>query len=167
MPAAAPVPVPAPPAGYHAPEDPMSEWERVIAALEKKPENTALAGVYSHARLLGWSTNSVELGFAKDSFQAGRGTDPDNVARLKAFLGIFTGTPLEVKVKAIQGLPQAAAGGASAAPPVDSGSSVAEVENERKRVERDKREREARQHPSTQAAIDVLGAVIKEIKVDG
>jgi hypothetical protein len=48
-----------------------------------------------------------------------------------------------------------------------SGSSVAELENERRRVERERRESEARQHPATKAAMDTFGAAIKEIKVDG
>ena len=139
-------------ADYRAPEDPMAEWERAIANLD-----VTLASLYAQARLLAWSVRGIELGFTS-GLTAERGADPDNVTKLKAFLAMFAGSPLDVKVKTIQAEKETSA---------SQGVSVAEVENERKRSERDKREREARQHPSTQAAIEVLGAVIKEIKVDG
>jgi len=126
----------------------MDDWERFIGFLEKK--SLTLAGIYTHARLLAWSTTLVELGFPKEF---SLGTDPDKLAVVKGALAEFAGGPLELKVRTIEG--------------DAAGASVAEVEGSRQKAERDKRVEEARAHPATQAVIDTFGAAIKEIKVDG
>ncbi len=175
-----PAPRPRAPAG--APDDPMSEWERAITALEKR--SITLAGVFSHARLLSWDERAIELGFAAE-FQAGLATD--KLPELKKFLAEMTGAPLDVRVKTISGLPAsgAARGASAAAPPAvagvggpisrasdvaertSTGRSVAEVEDQRRRDQKQAREDEARKHPITTAVLDTFGAEIKEIKTDG
>jgi hypothetical protein len=126
-----------------------------------------LAGVYAHARLLGWTDAGLELGFARGSLQAALGADTDKLAKLKAVLAQQTGTAFDVKVKEIANMPPPSMGASAAAGDPPPSASVAELETERRRAERERRENEARQHPLTKAAIDTFGATIKEIKVDG
>jgi hypothetical protein len=146
----------------------MAEWERVVAALEKK--HMTLAGVYAHARLVGWQGRKIELAFAQGTLQGSLGADADNVAKMKAFLTEHFAAPMDLAVKTLANMPAPAPRAASAGSGDEasgSGASLAEVEHERRRAEREKREQEARQHPTTQAALDVFAASIKEIKVDG
>ena len=145
-----------------------------------------LAGVYAHARLLGWGEAGLELGFTKGSLQAALGADADKLTKLRALIAAQTGHAFDVKVKEIANLPAVTphANGAKGAngtngtpahmsstvgdpPPSGGSASVAELEDQRRRAERERRESEARQHPLTKAAIDTFGATIKEIKVDG
>jgi hypothetical protein len=159
----------------------MAEWERLVATME-----ITLAGVYAHARLLGWNDSGIELAFPKGSLQAALGADTDKLAKLKALVASQTGHPFDIKVKEIANMPAvapvapsaSAANGSNGMPahmssavgdPVPSGASasVAERDDQRRRAERERRESEARQHPLTKAAIDTFGATIKEIKVDG
>ena len=126
----------------------MAAWERFIGFLEKK--SLTLAGIYTHAKLLAWAGNRVEIGFPKEF---ALGLDPDKIAVVKAALAELQGGPVELKVTAIEG-----AGG---------GTSVADVEGARQTAEREQRVAEARAHPATQAVMDAFGAAIKEIKVDG
>jgi hypothetical protein len=139
----------------------MSAWEQTNTALERK--SIALAGVYLHAKLLAWDDAAITLGLAADSLQASLASDADNITKLRAFLREHTGAPLDVKVKAISGLPTASAAG----PPAPAARSVAEVDAARTRVDKQAREDEARKHPLTEAVLDTFGAEIKEIKVDG
>ena len=124
-----------------------------MTALEKR--SITLAGIYAHARLLGWDARGIELGFTARSLQGSLGGDADNVASLKKFLKEHTGAALDVKVKALEGAP----------PPQTH--SVAETEGALKRADRERREEEARAHPATAAVIEAFGAKIKEIKIDG
>jgi DNA polymerase-3 subunit gamma/tau len=155
-------PAPTPAATRKAPDNPMGEWETVIGALEQR--NVMLAGVFSHARLLDWTERGLALGFAQGSLQATLAADPDNLKKLKDFLAERYGS-LDVQVKALAHMPEPTSAGARASEP--AAATLAEVENERRKAERDRRESEARQHPATKAAMDTFGAAIKEIKVDG
>jgi hypothetical protein len=151
-------------------------------------DDVNLSGLFVHARLIAWNDQGVELGFARGTFAAERSKDAVNVTKLKAILATLTGQAFDVKVKEIAHMPAPSGappgpGGASAAagsqtnghagahvaapgePPPSA--TVAELEHERRRAERERRESEARQHPLTKAAIDTFGATIKEIKVDG
>jgi hypothetical protein len=159
----------------------VAEWERVVTSMD----DMNLSGLFVHARLIGWSDQAVELGFARGSLHAERAKDSNNITKLKTILATLTGQPFDVKVKEIAHMPPpAAAPGASAAAPPNGSANghanghaasgepspsatVAELEHERRRAERERRESEARQHPLTKAAIDTFGATIKEIKVDG
>jgi hypothetical protein len=146
----------------------MAEWERAVSSME-----VMLGGIYSHARLLDWVDGRVELGFARGSLQGSLGTDTANLAKVSRFMTTLLGAPVEVRAKEIAHMPDprppaaTPAAGAPSAPSAPGGATVAELEAERKRADREKREAEARQHPITKAAIDTFGAVIKEIKIDG
>jgi len=126
----------------------MQAWERFVAFLEKK--SLTLAGIYSHAKLLAWTGNTVEVGFPREF---ALGVDADKIALVKGALAEFTGGAVDLKVRTIDGVP--------------TGASVADVEGARQTAEREQRMAEARGHPATQAVIDTFGAAIKEIKVDG
>ena len=138
----------------------MAAWERAVTAFEKK--SLTLAGIYSHARLGSWDDRAIELWVAGDSLQASLATDPANIASLRSFLAEHTGAALEVRVSKGQGAPASARGERPS-----GGASIAEVEGERRRVLREKREQEARSHPITEAVVQTFGAGIKEVKVDG
>jgi hypothetical protein len=137
----------------------MAEWERAVTALEKR--SMTLAGIYSHARLASWDDRGVDLAMVSESLQASLATDPDNIAKLKAFLAELTGATIEVRVR------KGAAAAAEPAPGDKPQASIAELENERRRALREKRELEARSHPITAAVVETFGAAVKEVKTDG
>ena len=159
--ASAPAPAAPPPRNAQGtPTNAMAAWEDFVATALPKTSLT-LAGVFSHAKLVGWDHKGIELGFPP-SFEMG--SDPQNLIVVKQALATWWGGPLDVKIKTIANAQMTA--------PVreDDGeekSSVADVERQRRADDRARREAEARAHPATQAVIDAFGATIKEIKVDG
>jgi DNA polymerase III subunit gamma/tau len=161
-----PRPAPAPPANGHAappaasfagaPTDILGEWEKILTALADGRKFTLL-GCYEHARVLSWTDTAIEVGFGPDvSHVAEMAAEKDTLAAMKQFLQTRYGRPLGLSLRALT--------------PEESSQrrerSVLEVNHERAREERTKRESEAREHPVTKLVLQTFGASIKEIKTD-
>jgi hypothetical protein len=138
------------------PADPLRAWADVIAALEAARE-LSLAGVYQGAKILGWSERAIEIGFPRGAMLGELAAEPAKLSALRAFLAGHLGAPIDVVVRLL---------GPAELEAVPSAISIVEAEAERRRLERDARQAEARAHPLTRAVLDTFGAEIKEIKTD-
>jgi hypothetical protein len=103
--------------------------------------------------LLRFGGGAVEVGFPPgEQLGFDIASDPDNVKAMKAFLQDRYGSPVEFRVRALS------------AEEAERARSLVEIDRERARDERSRREAEARAHPLTRMVLDTFGATIEEIK---
>jgi len=138
------------------PADILGEWEKILTTLADTRKFTLL-GCYEHARVLAWTADALEVGFGPDvSHVAEMAAEKETLAAMKQFLQTRYGRPLGLTLRSLT--------------PEESAQrrerSVLEVNHERAREERKKRELEAREHPVTKLVLQTFGASIKEIKTD-
>lgn len=117
---------------------------------EKRP---ALASVLGHAALLRFGRDRVEIGYELNSFLAGQAADPTAREILQAALQAHFGAAPELSFETI----------ASKAGAV----TVAGAESIEKRTRLDAAKRAVLEHPLVAAAIEALGAEVREIRVAG
>jgi DNA polymerase-3 subunit gamma/tau len=165
-----PVPAPASDAiatgsGPHAPvlatpsnpAEALAAWRKVIDYLEEQ-RKISLRGYYEFARVVSWTKDEIDLGFAPDpeSKWAGENAiEKQNVDDLRAVLAEL-GQKLKVTVRLLDA---AEAAKSSARSLIESTRAVSSAE-------RSRREAEAREHPITKHVLQTFGAHIKEIKTD-
>jgi len=149
-----PRPVAAAPAGTAIPH---YEWEEVISSLEKQ-RKLALVRLFQEAKLLSCTTDRVVVGFPAGSIDAELAAERDKVDEMTAHMAAHFGRPVALEVKLLSPAELADAG--------TTAQSLVELANEKKREDREAREREAREHPTTRLVLDTFGATIKEIKTD-
>ncbi len=130
-------------------------WAAVLDALQERRKFTAF-GAYEHARVMTWTDNALELGFAPDFELADGARSPEQVEQVRQIVRELARRPVTVQVRILS--PAEAA-----ATPLRSA-----VDEHRARTddERRKREREAREHPMTRLVVETFGGAIKEIKTD-
>jgi len=139
------------------PAEALSAWSKVIDYLEEQ-RKISLRGYYEFARVLRWTATDLELGFAADddSKWAGENAiEQNNINELRAVLADL-GHKVKVSVRMLDA-------SESKDLPVRS---IVESTRESKSAERNKREKEAREHPITKHVLQTFGASIKEIKTD-
>lgn len=146
------IPVPANPA------EALTAWARVIDYLEEQ-RKISLRGYFEFARVLKWTSSEIELGFASDADDARwageNASEPTSINEIKAVLADL-GHKVKVSVRMLD-----------ASETKDTGPrSIVESTRENKFAERNKREKEAREHPMTKHVLQTFGASIKEIKTD-
>ncbi|MGH7858497.1 MAG: hypothetical protein ACREQY_14325, partial [Candidatus Binatia bacterium] len=125
--------------------------EMLRALFEKK---RALAGVYEHGRVLEWTGEILEVGFATQAQMFGE-IAKEKLEEMKSFLKDQTGKPVDVRIKFLDEAESSTVG-----------KSVVEASREKQVEEKKRRESEAREHPVTKLVLDTFGASIKEIKTD-
>jgi hypothetical protein len=158
--AAAPVAAAAPsrPAGRglsvpSTPPEMLHTWESVLEAFDRKPS----LSVFKHARILAWTAEAIDLGFATEFHSLGEmAGEKTKLDEARAMLIDLHGAAPALRVKLLDESESSA--GAS--------RSVVEADRERAQTERKKREAEAREHPLTKHVLATFGAQIKEIKTD-
>jgi hypothetical protein len=159
----APPPPPSAPASSASPSkivvetaaDPAARWNAVLDALEAK-KRFATLGHYQHARVLTWTTDTIELGFAADYAMGEVARETEQVELVRQVVREVVGQPVAVTVRLLSASESAATPGRSS---VEDAKAKAHAERQR-------REREAREHPMTRLVLDTFGAQIKEIKTD-
>lgn len=132
-----------------------ADWSAVLDALEQKRRFGTL-GHYQHARVLSWTPDAVELGFGTEYEMAEMARSPEQVDTVRQTLRDLVGRPVALTVKLLTAAE-------SAATPVRS---TVEATRTKANEERQRREREAREHPMTRLVLETFGAQIKEIKTD-
>ena len=142
----------------HNANDALRAWNDVLAHLEFL-KKFSLSGPFSHARVMKWTADSLELGFPIDVHAMGEmAADTQTLDDLR---GIIRGLgPDQKNIKLTVKLldeRESREGGAR---------SILETTRERGAAERTKREAEAREHPITKHVLQTFGAQIKEIKTD-
>lgn len=130
-------------------------WAAVLDALQERRKFSTF-GAYEHARVMSWTAEGIELGFAPDFTLGDIARSSEQVEQVKQVVRDLAGRPIVLNVRVLS--PAEAA-----ATPLRSlvEESRAKAEDERRR-----REREAREHPMTRHIVETFGGAIKEIKTD-
>ncbi len=155
------VPAPAPTAAGSGPVvafDAMpvaQRWAAVLDGLQERRKFSTF-GAYEHARVMTWTADAVELGFAPDFTLGDLARSPESVDQVRQMLRELAGRPIALQVRVLS--PAEAA-----ATPLRS---VVDENRARTDDERRRREREAREHPMTRLVVETFGGAIKEIKTD-
>ncbi|HET9990011.1 MAG TPA: hypothetical protein VFQ65_15880, partial [Kofleriaceae bacterium] len=139
------------------PAEALVAWAKVIDYLEEQ-RKISLRGYCEFARVVAWTAQQLELGFASDGQSRWAGenmVEKQNVDELKAVLAEL-GQPVKVEVRLLDDAQ-------SHAMPARS---IVESTRASTMAERTKRESEAREHPITKHVLQTFGASIKEIKTD-
>jgi len=139
------------------PAEALQAWAKVIDYLETQ-RKISLRGYCEFARVLAWTPQHLELGFASDGQSRWAGenlVEKQNVDELKSVLADL-GQQVKVEVRLLDDAQ-------SQAMPARS---IVESTQAASRAERTKRESEAREHPITKHVLQTFGASIKEIKTD-
>ncbi len=135
----------------------LTAWGQVIDYLEAQ-RKISLRGYYEFARVLKWTPTELELGFAPDDDSKWAGenaVEQVNVNELRTLLADL-GHKVKLSVRMLD---------ASESTKMPA-RSIVESTRESKSAERNKREKEAREHPITKHVLQTFGASIKEIKTD-
>jgi len=130
-------------------------WNAVLDALEHKRRFGTL-GHYQHARVLSWANDTVEVGFGNDYEMSEMARQADQIETVRQALRELAGRAIAMTVRLLNAAE-------SAATPVRS---TVEETRSKAHEEKQKREREAREHPMTRLVLETFGAQIKEIKTD-
>jgi hypothetical protein len=138
--------------------DAMRAWNVVLSQLEARGK-VSLSMLFEHARVLKWTRDELELGFALAQHTVGEmAGEKDKIDELRAVVRALVPDMKAVKLT-VRLLDAAESDKAGA-------RSVLETSRERSTAERAKRESEAREHPITKHVLQTFGAQIKEIKTD-
>nr|HEX4316403.1 DNA polymerase III subunit gamma/tau [Kofleriaceae bacterium] len=133
----------------------LSAWNEVLSLLENRRKFSLLT-YYQPARVLRWTTDELELGFATDVHHMGEmAAETGNVDELRLVLREL-GQPVKVAVRLLDAREST----------TSSARSILEANRESSTAERTRREAEAREHPMTKQVLQTFGASIKEIKTD-
>ncbi len=153
-------PVPAPknlPLPSNAAEA-LSAWNVVLEELETM-KRFSLSGPFSHARVMKWTADQIELGFPIDVHAMGEmAGEADKLLEIRAIVRELGPEQKNIKlsVRLLDERESASAGARS----------LLETTRDKSSAERLKREAEAREHPITKHVLQTFGAQIKEIKTD-
>jgi DNA polymerase III subunit gamma/tau len=132
-----------------APVEPQADWPAWVARLQH--DRPRLAAVFALGRPVRVTATEATVGFAPDSFELeqARGLRRE----LEDHLSSVLGRAIAIRVEPLTS-------GAGAGP------SVAEQEDLRRGEEQKRRRGAAVEHPAVRAAVEVLGAEIREVKAD-
>jgi DNA polymerase-3 subunit gamma/tau len=140
-----PPPPPAPTPTPTPPPPPVRDFRALIDRIRSMTVRSYL----EQARLLSWDDKAMELGYTST------GMATQNADEIKKAVQEALQSQIDVRVKIVKADTPAAA------------PSLVEDNRARDREQREKREEEARTHPINKATLEIFGASIKEIKVDG
>lgn len=130
-------------------------WAAVLDALQERKRFSTF-GAYENARVMTWTADSLELGFAPDFALGDVARAPEQVEIVRQLVRELARRPVAVTVRILSPAEAAAA-------PMRS---VVDENRARGEDERRRREREAREHPMTRLVVETFGGAIKEIKTD-
>jgi len=129
-------------------------WDAVLVELEARRKVIA-SGYCEHARVLRWTAEELELGFAPDFHQFGEQLrEKDHADAIRDVIKEKFGHAPKLTVRLLE---ESETG---------SSRSLQEATRASSTAERGKREAEAREHPMTKHVIQTFGGHIKEIKTD-
>jgi hypothetical protein len=129
--------------------DDLATWRAVIAAV--RGQRPALASVLEHAAVLELTPTRVILGYEANSFLSGQATEPAATALLLRVLRAHFGGPTDLAFETItRG---------------SGGPSLAQVETAERKARVDAARRAVAEHPLVTAAIELLGAELKDVRL--
>jgi len=136
----------------------LSAWNVVLEELETL-KRFSLSGPFSHARVMKWTADQIELGFPIEVHAMGEmAAEADKLVEMRAIVRELGPEQKNIKlsVRLLDERESAQAGARS----------LLETTRDKSSAERLKREAEAREHPITKHVLQTFGAQIKEIKTD-
>ncbi|MDX2092959.1 MAG: DNA polymerase III subunit gamma/tau [Kofleriaceae bacterium] len=136
----------------------LRAWNMVLEELENR-KKFSISGPFSHARVMKWTVDTLELGFPVEVHAMGEmAADTQTIEALRLIVRDLGPELKGIKVS-VRMLDAAESGAAGV-------RSVLETTRDRSQAERIRREAEAREHPITKHVLQTFGAQIKEIKTD-
>ena len=127
----------------------LDAWRAVLGRI--RAERAPLASILEHASPIAFSAEKVVLGYEPGSFLAAQATEASHVELLTRHVREFFGTTTPVAFDL------------TASPKANA--SVASLDTEERRVRLEQARRAVAEHPLVKAAIDILGAELKDVRV--
>jgi DNA polymerase III subunit gamma/tau len=135
------------PEGSRAPN--LEAWRAVLGRI--RSERAPVASIFEHASPIAFSAERVVLGYEPGSFLAAQATEVSNVELLTRHVREYFGTITPVAFDLTAG--------------PNSNPSVASIDTEERRRRLDQARHAVAEHPLVKAAIDILGAELKDVRV--
>jgi RNase H-fold protein (predicted Holliday junction resolvase) len=136
----------------------LAAWNLVLDELETL-KKFSLSGPFSHARVMKWTFDTIELGFPIDVHAMGEmAADADKLLEMRTIVRELGPELKNIKL-AVRLLDERESASAGA-------RSLLETTRDKSTAEKSRREAEAREHPITKHVLQTFGAQIKEIKTD-
>ena len=127
----------------------LEAWRAVLGRIRN--ERAPLASILEHASPIAFSAERVVLGYEPGSFLAAQATEASHVELLTRHVREYFGTVTPVAFDLTAG-PKA-------------NPSVASIDTEERRGRLEQARRAVAEHPLVKAAIDILGAELKDVRV--
>jgi DNA polymerase III subunit gamma/tau len=127
----------------------LDAWRAVL--LRIRAERAPVASILEHASPIAFGAERVVLGYEPGSFLAAQATETGNVELLTRHVREYFGAPTAVAFDLTAG-PKA-------------NPSVASLDTEERKIRLEQARRAVAEHPLVQAAIDILGAELKDVRV--
>ena len=127
----------------------LDAWRAVLGRI--RSERAPVASILEHASPIAFSAERVVLGYEPGSFLAAQATEASNVELLTRHVREYFGTVTPVAFDLTAG-PKA-------------NPSVASIDTEERRGRLEQARRAVAEHPLVKAAIDILGAELKDVRV--
>ena len=127
----------------------LDAWRAVLGRI--RSERAPVASILEHASPIAFSAERVVLGYEPGSFLAAQATETSNVELLTRHVREYFGTVTPVAFDLTAG-PKA-------------NPSVASIDTEERRGRIEQARRAVAEHPLVKAAIDILGAELKDVRV--
>jgi DNA polymerase-3 subunit gamma/tau len=127
----------------------LDAWRAVLGRI--RSERAPVASILEHASPIAFSAERVVLGYEPGSFLAAQATETSNVELLTRHVREYFGTTTPVAFDLTAG-PKA-------------NPSVASIDTEERRARLEQARRAVAEHPLGKAAIDILGAELKDVRV--
>lgn len=138
-----------PAAASTRPAPDLSGWRSVLDRVRSK--RPALASVLEHAALLRFGPDRVDLGYEASSFLVGQATEASSKELLRSACQAHFGAATEVSFETI-----ASKNGAF---------TVAMLDTSERKLKMDAARRAVAEHPLVAAAIELLGAELKDVRL--
>jgi len=127
----------------------LDAWRAVLGRI--RSERAPLASILEHASPIAFSAERVVLGYEPGSFLAAQATEASHVELLTRHVREYFGTVTPVAFDLTAG-PKA-------------NPSVASIDTEERRGRLEQARRAVAEHPLVKAAIDILGAELKDVRI--
>jgi DNA polymerase-3 subunit gamma/tau len=127
----------------------LDAWRAVLGRI--RAQRAPLASILEHASPIAFSAERVVLGYEPGSFLAAQATEASHVELLTKHVREYFGTVTPVAFDLTAG-PKANA-------------SIATLDTEERKVRLEQARRAVAEHPLVRAAIDILGAELKDVRV--
>jgi DNA polymerase-3 subunit gamma/tau len=127
----------------------LDAWRTVLERI--RAERAPLASVLEHASPIAFSAERVVLGYEPGSFFAAQATDAPAVELLTRHVRDYFGTSTPVAFDLTAG--------------PKSSPSIASIDGAENRVRLEEARRAVAEHPLVKAAIDILGAELRDVRL--